>query len=125
MILAPISVGELVDKITILDIKESEYKDLIKLAHVAKEKAELEKLFYDIEINLSAEISELLVVNKIIRDNEDRAREYQKTNEFDQGFIDLANSTYKANTRRAEIKKTINQKCRSEIIETKSYMSGD
>jgi hypothetical protein len=125
MILAPISVGELVDKITILDIKESEYTDQVKLAHVSKEKAELEKLFYDIEINLAAEISELLIVNKIIWDNEDLARQYQKTGTFDQGFIDLANSTYKANTRRAEIKKTINQKCNSEIVETKSYMSGD
>jgi hypothetical protein len=125
MILAPISVGELVDKITILDIKESEYTDQVKLAHVAKEKAELEKLFYDIEVNLAAEISELLIVNKIIWDNEDLARQYQKTGVFDQGFIDLANSTYKANTRRAEIKKTINHKCNSEIVETKSYMSGD
>ena len=126
MILAPISVGELVDKITILEIKLSEYTDASKIAHVQKELTELQALRDTVTANIEFETSELYTVNKRIWDNEDRARTYTEDSyQNDPAFSVLAWQTYKNNTRRAEIKRAINQKCNSLIFETKSYMSGD
>ena len=123
MILATISIGELVDKITILEIKLSEFTDEIKRAHVQKELAELMVLSESITADISAETTELYTVNKRIWDNEDLARTF--TDITLEAFATLAWNTYNNNTRRAEIKKAINQKCNSEIFETKSYMKGD
>jgi plasmid maintenance system antidote protein VapI len=126
MILAPISIGELIDKMTILEIKLSEYTDLAKTAHVHKELTELNKLRETVTADIRAETAELYVVNKQIWDNEDRARTYTEDNyQADPAFATLAWQTYKNNTRRAEIKRAINQKCNSAIVETKSYMRGD
>jgi hypothetical protein len=126
MILAPISVGELIDKITILQIKIDEYTDATKIAHVQKELSELQGLRDIVSANIEFETSELYTINKRIWDNEDRARTYtEESYQNDPAFSVLAWQTYKNNTRRAEIKRAINQKCNSAIVETKSYMSGD
>lgn len=128
MIYAPISVGELFDKISILEIKKEIFTDPAKLVHVEKELSELEQIRQQHVPDTSLiqkELAELKVQNKLIWRNEDQAREWQKIYKWDYDFAQLANMTYKANTRRAELKKTINQKCHSEIVETKSYMSGD
>lgn len=121
VIYAPISIGELFDKITILEIKLEQYIDKQKLIHVVNELTELNKLAKDITTDLSDELAELKKINKIIWDNEDLARTYSNKL-LDDTFMRLADSTYKANTRRAEIKRKINEKCNSKIIETKSYI---
>ena len=124
-ILAPISVGELFDKITILEIKMENYADIFKLLHVTNEIAELRKLAEVIEIDVSEEVAELKEVNKIIWDNEDHARTYGPNKDYDLVFMTLAAKTYESNTRRAQIKQAINKKCNSNIVETKSYTNGE
>ena len=125
MILAPIGVGELYDKITILQIKLQEIADFDKLNHVRRELSELTALTGKFEdIDLAQEIAELLEVNKVIWRNEDLARTYGSTEDkkpYDMDFVHIASSTYAANTRRAQIKQVINKKCNSTIVETKSY----
>ena len=125
MILAPIGVGELYDKITILQIKLQEITDFDKLNHIKRELNELTALTGKFEdIDLKKEITELLEVNKIIWRNEDLARTYGSTEDnkpYDLDFVHIASSTYAANTRRAQIKQTINKKCNSTIVEAKSY----
>ena len=121
-ILAPISVGELIDKITILQIKNEELTDIKKVVLVIRELYELNKLADDIDVDLDEETAELKRVNKIIWDNEDIARTYGPNKPYDDAFAKLAAVTYENNTRRAEIKRNINIKCKSYIIETKSYM---
>jgi len=124
-ILAPISVGELFDKITILEIKLENYADIFKLLHVTNEIAELRKLAANIDANVSEEVAELKEVNKIIWDNEDQARTYGPNKDYDLFFMTIAATTYRMNTRRAVIKQVINKKCNSSIVETKSYTSGE
>jgi len=125
MILAPIGVGELYDKITILQIKLQEIADFDKLNHVRRELSELTALTGKFEdIDLAQECAELLEVNKVIWRNEDLARTYGSTEDkkpYDMDFVHIASSTYAANTRRAQIKQVINKKCNSTIVEAKSY----
>jgi hypothetical protein len=125
MILAPIGVGELYDKITILEIKLQEITDFDKLNHVRRELNELTALTNQFkDINLSTEIEELFDVNKKMWYNEDLARTYGSTADkkpYDTDFVHIASSTYAANTRRAQIKQAINKKCNSTIVEAKSY----
>jgi len=121
---APISVGELIDKITILQIKEHEFDDEIKLSHVRNEMRELNKLVVELGVNVSAEMAELRLVNEIIWTNEDAARTfpvYDWTAEQTKKIAEIAMKTYAANTRRAQIKKRINEMCGSTIVEEKSY----
>lgn len=124
-ILAPISVGELFDKITILEIKMENYADIFKLLHVTNEIAELRKIAAGIDVNVTEEVAELKEVNKIIWDNEDHARTYGPNKDYDLVFMTLAAKTYESNTRRAKIKQAINKKCNSNIVETKSYTNGE
>lgn len=125
MILAPIGVGELYDKITILQIKLQEITDFDKLSHVRRELNELTALTGQFEdVNLTQEIADLLEFNKIIWRNEDLARTYgsdPSKKPYDTDFVQIASSTYAANTRRAQIKQVINKKCNSTIVEAKSY----
>lgn len=123
-ILAPISVGELIDKITILQIKQDEFSDEVKLANVRKELRELNKLAAELNVNVVKEMSELRKVNAIIWANEDDARQFPSDNWTAVDAFDIATiamATYEANTRRAQIKKQINEKCGSNIVEEKSY----
>ena len=125
IILAPISVGELFDKITILEIKMENYTDTSKISHVTTEITELRKLANNIDTDIREEVIKLKEVNKIIWDNEDLARTYGQDKAYDSDFILLASKTYELNARRAKIKQTINIKCNSNIVETKSYTDRD
>ena len=123
-ILAPISVGELIDKITILQIKQDEFEDAVKLANVRNELRELNKLAAELNVNVVKEMSELRKVNAIIWANEDDARQFPSDNWTAVDAFDIATiamATYEANTRRAQLKKQINEKCGSNIVEEKSY----
>ena len=120
-ILAPISIGELIDKITILEIKQIHMTG-IKLKNINKEVKLLKSILQDknLEINIDL-IKNLKKINKNLWDIEDNIRIKESNQEFDKEFIQLARSVYKENDKRAAIKKEINQKYKSELIEEKSY----
>ena len=121
-ILVPISLGELYDKITILDIKFENIKDKDKLLNIAIERSFLKKIAasYPIERFM---IAELWDVNKQIWEIEDLIRIKESKKEYDDKFITCARNIYYNNDKRAEIKKQINLKYNSSIIEEKSYES--
>ena len=120
-ILAPVSLGELIDKITILEIKQIHMTG-IKLKNVEKELVLLKSIFRDqnIEINIDL-INNLKEVNNNLWEIEDNIRIKESNQKFDKEFIQLARSVYKENDKRASIKKEINQKYNSELVEEKSY----
>ena len=123
LINTPISLGELVDKISILMIKKKNISDSIKLQHVNKE---LEFLQKTLKKYISAdEINEFLLklvnINSKLWDIEDDIRECERKKLFDQTFIDLARSVYFTNDERAKVKNDINKTFGSELIEVKSY----
>ena len=118
---APISIGELVDKITILEIKKNKLQNS-KLANVLKELSFLRKLMEKHQIEITDELfTQLKEINLTLWDVEDQIRIKEKNKEFDNTFIELARSVYFKNDKRAEIKKRINQLSNSEITEEKSY----
>ena len=120
-ILAPISLGELIDKITILEIKQIHMTG-IKLKNVDKELKLLKKILQDKNLEIDIDlINNLKEVNKNLWEIEDKIRIKDSKNEFDQEFIDLAKSIYKENDKRATLKKEINLKYGSFLIEEKSY----
>ena len=122
----PISVGELLDKITILQIK------LVRLygparGNVARELALLNQTKSDAHLNNSPEIvtlmSELKAINTALWDIEDQIRELEERGNFGPMFIETARSVYRMNDKRAAIKLRINVLSESEIVEEKSYRS--
>ena len=123
-IMAPISAGELVDKITILRNKADRIGDPAKEANVRKELAMLEALADqalpktpEIE-RLTAQLSE---VNIALWDIEDGKRDCERRGDFGDRFVQLARSVYVENDRRAAIKRAINEAAGSDIVEEKSY----
>ena len=123
-LLAEISAGELVDKITILEIKKKKIKDQEKLAEVDKELISLNNTFQkniSQSDNLKNMINDLKEINLKLWDIEDGKREAEKNKKFDNKFIELARNVYKLNDERAKIKLKINQFLGSNIKEVKSY----
>ena len=119
-----ISTGEFLDKLTILQIKAERISDLGKLASINKELNLLTKLWQQSPhsaTDLDTEIAELKKVNEALWDIEDDIRDKERNKIFDQGFIELARSVYITNDKRAEIKRAINMKTGSELMEEKSY----
>ena len=120
-ILVPISLGELIDKITILEIKQIHMTG-IKLKNVDKELKLLKNILQDTNLEIDIDlINNLKEVNNNLWEIEDNIRLKESNQEFDKEFIELARSVYKENDRRASIKKEINQIYNSELIEEKSY----
>jgi hypothetical protein len=115
-----VSVGEVVDKWTILSIKFLNIKDQDKLANIIKEKNYLNDAVHP-EILHNPLTDELLKVNQALWKVEDLLRDFERANSFGEEFIDLARSVYKLNDKRAHIKKEINIKYGSEFVEEKSY----
>jgi hypothetical protein len=113
----PVSIGELIDKITILEIK-SMFTDNV---YVFKELEELNKFKSTLTQNILEYEVQLKRVNEKLWEIEDRLREKEKLQEFDKEFIELARSVYKSNDERAKIKKKINEFCNSELQEVKLY----
>ena len=117
----PISIGELIDKITILEIKKEKLKNL-KLKNILKELSFLRAVLEKNSIFIPDEIFfQLKSINLTLWDIEDKIRIKEKNKEFDNQFIELARSVYLNNDRRAETKKELNIMFNSEIIEEKSY----
>jgi hypothetical protein len=124
LIQTPVSYGELIDKITILQIKLQEIKDDAKLANVRNELELLDATWKNdsaSNTDISDEMGRLLAVNKRLWDIEDRIRLKERAQEFDQDFIQLARSVYFENDERAAIKREINLKLGSTLVEEKSY----
>tara|TARA_A100001011_G_scaffold211187_1_gene219471 strand:+ start:317 stop:718 length:402 start_codon:yes stop_codon:yes gene_type:complete len=120
-ILTPVSLGELIDKITILEIKQICMTG-IKLKNVNKELKLLKKILQDKNLEIDIDlINNLKEVNNNLWVIEDNIRIKESNQEFDKEFIQLARSVYKENDKRASIKKAINQKYNSELVEEKSY----
>ena len=123
-IMAPISAGELVDKITILRNKADRIGDPAKEANVRKELAMLEALA-DEALPKTPEIerltAELSQVNIALWDIEDGKRDCERRGDFGERFVQLARSVYVENDRRAAIKRAINEAAGSDIVEEKSY----
>ena len=119
--LAPVSLGELIDKITILEIKKIQMTG-IKQKNVDKELRLLKNLIQDKSLEIDIDlINNLKEVNKNLWEIEDNIRIKEKNQEFDKEFIELARSVYKENDKRASIKKEINLQYHSELVEEKSY----
>jgi hypothetical protein len=115
-----VSIGEIVDKWTILSIKALNIQDKDKLTNVFKERTYLTGVIPP-EIVHDSLTDELLWVNKKLWDVEDRLRDCERKKVFDDYFVQLARSVYLLNDKRARIKKEINMKYGSEFIEEKSY----
>ncbi len=123
-ILAPVSFGELLDKISILQIKSERMTDPAKLANVRNELSALETSWMA-HPAAGGDVAELRVqlkaVNERLWEIEDDIRIKEKAREFDDGFIKLARSVYVENDERARIKKGINLALGSVYVEEKSY----
>ena len=123
-ILAEISAGELIDKITILEIKKEKISNKEKLVEVNKELISLNetlKKSISNESKISNFKNDLKNINLKLWDIEDGKRSAEKNNKFDEKFIELARSVYKFNDERAKIKLAINNALGSNIKEVKSY----
>lgn len=123
-ILVPISPGELLDKITILRIKQVRILDAAKLANVKLELAALEQTWRDCGCtaqDVALDERALQNVNERLWDIEDRIRDKEAKQSFDRDFIELARAVYVSNDERAAIKKRINLQLGSRLIEEKSY----
>lgn len=117
-----ISIGELVDKVSILSIKSEKIKFEEKLKNIRKEFDLLNKSMEEIGISIDSEdFKKLKKVNLQLWDIEDKIRKKETDKEFDDEFISLARSVYFINDERAAIKKRINLKFGSELIEEKEY----
>lgn len=116
-----VSIGEIVDKLSILRIKKNNITDSDKLANVTKEYDYLYDIIFD-ELRVSEDdFLNLVSINEKLWDIEDLLRDKESIKSFDQDFIDLARSVYYTNDKRAEIKKEINIKYGSLFVEEKSY----
>ena len=123
IVFAPISIGELVDKITILEIKESQISDLIKLENIKKELMALNSLsiYQNNKQALFDYQKELREVNSTIWDLEEKIRDLERMENFNDGFIETSRQIHRANDERSFIKKKINILFASELSEEKSY----
>jgi hypothetical protein len=123
-ILVPLSPGELLDKITILRIKTTRMTDAAKLRNVQAELDLLTATWRESGCaahGLADDERALQAVNERLWDIEDRIREKESAQRFDQEFIELARSVYLSNDERAAIKRKINLRLGSRLVEEKSY----
>jgi hypothetical protein len=122
MISIPVSIGELFDKITILQIKKEKIKSIEKLKNVNKELELLLQIAGEInKKEIEEEYNQLKNINESLWNVEDLIREKEKSGCFDNFFIQLARSVYNHNDQRAVIKKKINIITNSALVEEKEY----
>lgn len=120
----PVSPGELLDKITILRIKAQRMRDPQKLTNVRQELKVLEQTWESssyAKLDIAADVEALLKVNERLWVIEDDIRDKERAQAFDARFIELARAVYFENDERAIIKRRINVKLGSSIVEEKSY----
>ncbi len=124
----PISAGELIDKITILEIKTEFITDVIKIEVVNSELEQLNKKFEKIQSDFPKLVKKinsfkkkLYDVNRSLWNTENKLRQFESKNEFQEEFIEAARMVYKFNDKRAKLKKEVNKLLGSKISEVKSY----
>ena len=119
----PISLGELVDKISILIIKQKNINDKEKLNHVNKELDFLQNTLikYINNEDIKKYLDKLISVNSALWKIEDDIRDCERKKIFDQKFIELARNVYFTNDERSRVKSDINKNFGSELVEVKSY----
>lgn len=123
-IVVPVSPGEVLDKITILEIKSERMSDEAKLRNVRLELQLLNRTWAErVQADATVERihAELKSINEALWEIEDDIRDKERLGEFDERFIELARSVYFTNDRRAAAKKELNLHLGSEIVEEKSY----
>tara|TARA_B100001248_G_scaffold63714_1_gene44370 strand:- start:211 stop:669 length:459 start_codon:yes stop_codon:yes gene_type:complete len=126
-ILAPISIGELIDKITILEIKIEKIQDNNKQKFIKHELESLNKLLADINFSedqkktINSLKEELNTANRKLWKIEDDIRQLESIKKFNEEFIELARNVYLTNDKRASLKQKLNQITNSDIVEVKSY----
>ena len=126
LIKIPVSTGELVDKITILEIKKIKVDDKLKLADIEKEHRYLKDILVKkikLDPYLKSMITALKKINLKLWDIEDGKRKAERNKKFGKSFILLARNVYIYNDKRAQIKLIINKLTNSKIVEVKSYKS--
>lgn len=124
LISAPVSFGELIDKITILEIKSERMTDAAKLSNVRDELELLSALWQRDPASgtdISAERADLKRINEALWEIEDEIRLKERDRAFDARFIELARAVYHTNDKRAAVKRAINLKLGSRLVEEKSY----
>lgn len=123
-----VSVGELLDKITILEIKSERIHDAVKLANIQKELCILRDTWaaspYS-ATDVSALVAQLKTINETLWEIEDDLRRLEAEQRFDDAFIRLARAVYRQNDIRAALKKDLNTLLGSELMEEKSYVDYD
>lgn len=120
----PVSPGEVLDKITILEIKSERISDPGKLANVRAELALLQETWassIEEDDTIRALHAKLKEINETLWEIEDDIRDKERAKEFDERFIELARAVYFTNDRRSEVKKSLNLHLGSQIVEEKSY----
>ena len=123
LINTPISLGELIDKISILIVKQKNIVEETKLELINKELSFLQETLskYATKESFDNYLEDLIKINSKLWKIEDDLRECERNKQFDDKFIELARSVYFTNDKRAMIKLDINQSFGSELIEVKSY----
>jgi uncharacterized protein YukE len=124
IIQVPVSPGEVLDKISILEIKSERISDTGKLANVKRELELLQAAWLQSvkeDETVRRIHADLKRINEALWEIEDDIRDKERAREFDQRFIDLARSVYVTNDQRANAKKELNVYLGSEIVEEKSY----
>lgn len=125
-ILVPVSWGELLDKITILEIKNQRIEDAAKRANIVRELDALNTVV-DAQPAMPPEartlIDELRSVNEALWDIEDEIRDCERNRDFGARFIELARAVYHTNDRRSVVKRQLNDLLGSELVEEKSYQA--
>ena len=116
-----VSIGEIVDKLSILHIKKTNIKDESKLSNIEKEYQYLNDIVFN-KLNIeNDDFTKLVEINTELWEIEDDIRDKERSKEFDEIFIELARNVYFTNDKRADIKKEVNIKYGSLFIEVKSY----
>ena len=124
IVLAPVSLGELVDKIVILEIKKERISDEVKLSNIRTELQALRDIRPPSLLdNAEIQVWEMALrsANEELWDLEDRIRDKERVADFGPEFTEIARLIYRTNDKRAHAKKMINNICGSTIVEEKSY----
>ena len=123
-VMTEISIGELIDKITILDIKSARLDDPAQLANIRTE-LEVLRRTRDAHVTHSTDLDDmtaaLKVVNETLWDIENDVRDHERRKIFDDGFSEKTRSVYMVNDKRSALKRRINELTGSRIVEEKSY----
>ena len=126
-VMVPVSVGELLDKITILEIKAERIVEREKRVNIDRELSELQACRDALGLeraDLRPLLAELAEVNRRLWEVEDDLRRLEARQDFGPAFVSLARSVYRENDRRAEIKRELNRLTGSQLVEEKSYSAG-